>query len=790
MRVIRFFLPGLIISAMLAGVLPGAALAITEVPVIEKLVAVNCKVGTCGQENVLGPFNEPKGEVTVKEAEEEGFTQAGGRVPFGVTDFKVLTTGNYPDKVPTSLVTHLRTDVAPGLATNPFAVPQCSLEHFGAKEALPNSGFYAAPNCAGSQIGTNEVTVWLGPEANQDAPLSGVVYNLEPEEGLASEFGVALEIPIPISGGALAKGFKEAEEKGAVPGVGGFPSLGEQKFLEEQQYFAHTLIEGNVEWGKEAAGTGEGDYHDYFEINVSPKLPLIRSRLVFEGTLGKEDKTGEGDFITNATSCPGHNTTMLKMTDLEGKEAQPKTFTTPIGLSGCGNLLFEPSFILTPGPTGTTQSDQPNAFTAAASEPHNPKAADQSQVKEASFTLPEGMTLNPSAAKGLVACTPAQAHIHSEQFGVECPEASKLGEVELEVPTLPAKSLTGFAYLGAPESGTITGPPYTMYVVANSVRFGVSVRLEAKVKTNETTGQVKAEFNEPPEQPFSSLSIHFERGQLAPVANPLSCGAATAMTSFTPFSGTAAQSPISGFVVDSNGAGGTCAPSILALSQSTSESNSTAGAYTSYKDELARGDGQQYLTKVSTTLPEGLLGAIPSLTLCGEAEANAVSCPANSKIGTATVLAGAGKEPYSFSGPVYMTGPYSGAPYGMEIVVPTAAGPFNFGNEVVRATINVNPENTRLTVTATVPTIKGGVPLRIKSMSVAVEREKFLFNPTNCGTLTTDTSLSGTPTLPPIAGATQGISTPFQINGCGSLGFSPKFTASSNGKTTRKIGRA
>ncbi len=312
---IAFLAP--LIGAIFAVAAPAAAQAAEEVPVIEKLVATNCTVSTCGQENVLGPFNEPKGEVSVGEAEKEGFTQAGGRVPYGITDFKVLTVPGtkYPDKVPTSLVTHLRTDVAPGLATNPFAVPQCSLEHFGATEAIPNSGFYAEPKCSGSKIGINEVTVWLGPEAATDAPLSGTVYDLMPGEGekmangakLSSLYGVALEIPIPISGGALAKGFKEAEEKGAVPGVGEFPSLAAQKFLEEQQYFAHTLIKGNVEWGKEARGTEAGDYHDYFEIDVSPKLPLIRSRLTFEGTLGKEDKPGKA--ISSPTRLVVRDTT-------------------------------------------------------------------------------------------------------------------------------------------------------------------------------------------------------------------------------------------------------------------------------------------------------------------------------------------------------------------------------------------------------------------------------------------------------------------------------------------------
>ena len=52
------------------------------------------------------------------------------------------------------------------------------------------------------------------------------------------------------------------------------------------QYYAHTLVEGNVEWGKEAKGTGQADYHDYFEVNVSPQLPVIRSRQEDYGTTG------------------------------------------------------------------------------------------------------------------------------------------------------------------------------------------------------------------------------------------------------------------------------------------------------------------------------------------------------------------------------------------------------------------------------------------------------------------------------------------------------------------------
>ncbi len=776
---VRISLLALLTCALIAA-LGNAAAQAAEVPAIEKFVATNCKVATCGQETPVPGFNEPKAAVTVAEAEAEGFTQAGGRVPFGVTDFKVLTIaeknpaespGKAPEQVPTSLVTHLRTDVAAGLATNPFAVVQCSLANFGSTEAVPGSGFYTAPNCPESKIGTNEATVYAG-SAAKDVPLAGFVYNLEPEKGLASEFGVALKIPMPLSKGALEKGFKEAEAKGAVPGVGGFPSLAEQKFAEEQQYFAHTLIKGNVEWGRQANGTNVGDYHDYFEIDVSPKLPLIRSRLVFEGT------SGSGDFITNATSCPGHNTTTLKETDLEGTTVK-KEFTTPIGLSGCGSVPFEPSFSLAPA---TSQNDQPDPFTGTASEPHNPKAIDQSQVKSASFTLPEGMTLNPSAAHGLEACTPKQAHqegtVFGPQFGVECPAGSKIGTVSLNVPTLPNGSLTGSVYLGGPESGPITGPPYIMYVVANSERFGVSVRLVGEVVPNEVTGQVTAYFRNPPEQPFSSLSLAFERGVLAPVANPLLCGTPNGSSSFEPTSAPNTQH-VAAFGVPITG----CGASIpFSIGQSIENQTTTGGGKTSFTFNLARGDGQQYLGKVTTELPAGIVGTIPLVTKCGEPQASLGTCSAASQIGKATVTAGAGPTPYTFTGPVYLTGPYQGAPFGLSIAVPAVAGPFNLGTVVTRTAIGVDPFTARVIATTTLPTIVKGVPLRLKTISVSVNKQGFLFNPTSCGVLSDNTTLTST------LGATQQLASNLQLTGCDKLAFKPTFKSAGTAKFTKANG--
>ncbi len=60
-----------------------------------------------------------------------------------------------------------------------------------------------------------------------------------------------------------------------------------------------------------------------------------------------------------------------------------------------------------------------------------------------------------------------------------------------------------------------------------------------------------------------------------------------------------------------------------------------------------------------------------------------------SQIGHTVVTAGPGPyplvvpEPGQPPAPIYLTGGYKGAPYGLSIVVPLVAGPFNLGKIVV-----------------------------------------------------------------------------------------------------------
>jgi hypothetical protein len=80
------------------------------------------------------------------------------------------------------------------------------------------------------------------------------------------------------------------------------------------------------------------------------------------------------------------------------------------------------------------------------------------------------------------------------------------------------------------------------------------------------------------------------------------------------------------------------------------------------------------------------------------------------------------------------------------------------------------------------PTIKQGVPIRLRSLSVTINRQGFERNPTNCGVLATQSTLGST------TGGSSIVSSPFQVEGCNALAFKPSFSASTSAKTSKLNG--
>jgi uncharacterized repeat protein (TIGR01451 family) len=494
-------------------------------------------------------------------------------------------------------------------------------------------------------------------------------------------------------------------------------------------------------------------------------------------------------------------------------------------LGGCSTLAFDPTLAFTPSRAdegGTSQADEPSAYTVGLTSPQTTGIDERAtpDVKNVTVTLPEGVSVSPAAAGGLRGCREAGsegidvpiARTHPDEAGEgeevgpdglahlaagHCPESSVLGTVEVSTPLLP-NPLTGHVYLAQPKCGGASQPActegsatdgelYGLYIEAAGE--GVVVKLPGTVAASPSTGQLVATFKENPQLPFEELKLHFDGGPRAPLANPQTCGTVVAGSDLTAWSGGLGGTPdvtepSAPFAIDWDGHGGVC-PSNLPFTPSLSAGTEapTAGGYSPLTVTFGRQDREQDISSVQVKTPPGLLGMLSHVALCGEPQAQTGSCGAESLIGTTTVGTGAGEHPLYLGGRVYLTGPYNGAPFGLSIVVPAVAGPFNLGNVIVQAAIDIDPNTAALTITSRpLPQIIDGVPLRLRTINVTVNRPEFTFNATNCGAQQISATLVGA------HGAAALTSTPYAASGCADLPFKPSLTAITQAKTSKADG--
>jgi hypothetical protein len=700
----------------------------------------------------------------------------GSSTPFGLSSFHMWSTnidgtiasqaGSHPYEMTTSLmfndggngkfpvgvVRNLQIALPPGFVGNPDAIPKCSRPAFDVR--LSNRFL---PDCPpDSQVG---VAV-LGVGANFLAQAG--IYNLVPPSGVPVQFGVAISKFV---------GFIDGEVR---PGPGGVYNLG----VNSSDVQSNGVLGVNADlWG-------------------APSMPLHNPLRYSEGRseegLGAASNAPQKPFLRLPTSCGTTQTLSVSAVSWENPmavafsgAAMTDEENEPVVIGGCSKLDFSPSI---KAESGTSVAESPAGLAVGIALPQNEdlNGLSEADVKNVSVTLPEGMTVSPSAANGLEACSEEQLGVSGggpsllfNESPVECPAASKLGTVEVTTPLL-EHPLQGALYIAQQEANPFNSL-VALYLVAEG--SGVLVKRAGEVHLNQQTGQISVTFQNNPQVPLSEIKVDTFQNARSSLMTPSSCGAYSLTTSMTAWNGGfATPSSEKPFSV-SEGCSDAFSPSFTA-----GTTNNQAGAFSPFSVTFSRQDGEQRIANGSALTPPGLSAILKGVQRCPEPQASNGTCGPESQIGHATIAVGPGPEPFYAPANVFFTGPYGGAPFGLSIVARAKAGPFDLGNVIVRARIDVDPHTAQIVVTPdsngpfAVPTILKGIPLDLRVANVTIDRPNFVFNPTNCSRSAVSGVITST------GGTNAAVSSPFQATGCAKLPFKPTFTVSTQAKTSKADG--
>ncbi len=506
-------------------------------------------------------------------------------------------------------------------------------------------------------------------------------------------------------------------------------------------------------------------------------------------TLGLSAGIVNKPLTDNPTTCTGKPLiTTLEVQTYQDPEHRSKETSSYLPIEGCEKETFNP--VLEASPT-TTETDSPSGLNVELRAPQaEGHAASPSEIKSAVVTMPPGFTINPDAADGQSACTQAQANFGSEGTA-ECPDQSKIGTFAIGSPTLNGP-LIGSVYIGEPR----LGEQYRLFLIASG--FGMNIKLVGSLNPNLETGQLSATFDDLPQLPFETFQLHLFSGERSLMATPIACTIYTVDADFFPWDEAISdQQSNQIFGLESGPHGSQCPGQVRPFDPNLEAGTSTpaAGAYSSFTLKLNREDGDQYLGKLNFTMPPGLTANLHGVTYCPEvdiaAAANTLgkveqaqpSCPASSEIGTSNVAAGPGSHPFHALGKIYMAGPFQGAPLSLVAITPALAGPYDYGTVVVRVALHIDPLDVHVIADSeTVPEIIGGIPIRMRSIQVNINKPNFMINPTNCTPYSVASEGVGD------QGTVANFSSYFHAVNCGALAFAPKMSITQLGghKATKR----
>jgi hypothetical protein len=672
----------------------------------------------------------------------------------------------------------------PGLVGNPTAVPRCSAEEFLA-------------GLTGECSNTSAVGVARIEFGEPGAFVSFPLYNLAPSPGAVATVGFIVEQRAPVT---IDLRVSEAPPYNVVASL---TNISQALFF----------FSGEVTvWGVPASSV-----HD----------PIRGTCLGTSGNpTGKDCSVSipEKPFLTLPTSCDSplsfgfeadswqHPTAPpypFAGTAAVGEDSAPPTALSP---TGCAKLGFHPEMSAKPT---SHSADSPTGLEFSLDvDDEGLNSADgdaDSTLKKAVVTLPEGVTANPSLAEGLSTCSEGDLarETSTSEAGDGCPEASKIGTVEVETPLLEGELLKGSVFMATPHQNPF-GSLLAFYIVIKDRELGISIKLPAKITPDPVTGRLVTTVGDAvaiPQFPFSHFRFHFRAGGRSPLVTPATCGDYKTVATLTPWANPSSPyTATSTFKITSGMAGGPCpgvGPPPFDPGFTGGSVDNRAGAYSPFALRLTRRDGDQNLVRFSTTLPGGLSAKLAGTGRCSDAaiasakaasglqELALPSCPASSEIGHVLVGTGVGEELTYVRGEAYLAGPFAGAPLSVVGIVPAVAGPFDVGTVVTRQALRVNPRSAQVTVDGTpsdpIPRILDGIPVKVRDIRVNVDRPHFTLNPTSCEPSSAQARIwgSGADVLNGADDAPVSRADRFQAADCASLGFKPRLAVSLLGGTKR-----
>jgi len=693
-------------------------------------------------------------------------TQAGGH-PFAVTTSIDFNTVPNPAPLktppwPVEPVKDVVVDLPPGAFGNPSGLSRCSLP-----ELANGVGIGAKPLCpATSQVGTTIVRASREGGAAMFGPIP--VYNLVPPPGAPARLGFNVYGTVVT----IDANLRSESDYGLTA-----------KVTKISEGLAVTGTELTL-WGVPADPVHDSERACPGESAPWESGPFCRSGAPLKAFWRNPTScTAAGIGLTTTVRAdswfhPGVFDEMLFVShDPPGYPLIPAEWGPQRGTTGCDKVPFNPEIAVTPG---VRAAGQPSGLAVDLSlpQPDDPISIGTSDLRTAVVRLP--LHLSASAAQGLQGCSPAQIGLHSTDEPT-CPNASKLGSVTITTPALP-DPLQGSVYLAGPHDNPFD-TLVALYLAAKG--SGVTVKQAMRVDLDPLTGAMTTTLDNAPQAPFSNVHLELDGGSLAPLAMPFRCGTYTAHTELTGWNSRPAVPLDNNIDVSKDGAGAACQNGKFTPGFSAGTESPSAGSPSPFHTRLTRGDDDQEIGGLKLNMPAGLAGYISRVALCGEAQANAGTCPDSSKIGDVTVGAGAGPNPlYVRGGRLYITGPYKGAPYGISVVVPAVAGPFDLGNVVVRGSIFVDKHTARLNVVSDpFPTLLQGVTLLVRDVRVAIDRPGFFFNATSCA----EKTISGQ--IESAEGKSVDVSDRYQALECRSLGFRPHMTMRVGGRGHTRRGQ-